>query len=93
MRQNYYVFLALSGISLIGLAVIGPFYLGVFIFPAWAVSAAAVAIASTWFSCVYCGHALVRPKMTVGTMELSGYTTFPGRKCTNCGQDVSGDKA
>jgi hypothetical protein len=88
VRENYYVFLALSGIWMLAVGAIGPHFLGIWVFPLFAVSAVVVAVASYRFRCAYCNHPIVRPRMTVGT---TGYTSFPGKTCTNCGKAVSGE--
>ena len=90
VRENYYVFLALSVIWLVGLSMIGPLFLGVYFFPCWVVSALLFAFLGFRFECPYCGNALVRPKITIGTVETTGYSAFPGKTCTNCRQDVTG---
>ena len=90
MRENYYVFLALSGIWLLAMALIGPFVLGWLWFPLMIISMIAAGAGGHWFKCGYCGHPIVRPKITVGTREMTGYTSFPAKTCSNCGQNVSG---
>ncbi|WGM31125.1 hypothetical protein KKHFBJBL_01365 [Brevundimonas sp. NIBR11] len=90
MRENYYVFLALGCIWLVAMGLIGPFVLGGFWYPLMLVSIIAVGAGGFWFRCVHCGHQIVRQKMTIGTREMTGYTSFPGKTCSNCGKDVSG---
>ena len=93
MRENYYIFLVVSAAWMVGLAIVGPLVLGIYVFPAFVVSASAVALLGLRFTCAFCAHPIVRPRMTVGAMETTGYTAFPGRTCTNCGQDVSAESS
>ncbi|WP_271086159.1 hypothetical protein [Brevundimonas sp. NIBR11] len=72
------------------MGLIGPFVLGGFWYPLMLVSIIAVGAGGFWFRCVHCGHQIVRQKMTIGTREMTGYTSFPGKTCSNCGKDVSG---
>ena len=91
MRSNYYVFLALSvtWILMLGLfagpigAVIGVFHPILFIG-----SVIGFTVVAGQFACSYCGHLIVRPKMTVGSTEVTGFSLFPAAKCTKCGQAI-----
>lgn len=91
MRSNYYVFLLLFTVWVLALglfagpivSVIGLLHPVIFIG-----SLLAFAVAVGQFRCPYCGHAIIRPKMIVGTREVTGYSLFPGGRCTNCDQLV-----
>jgi hypothetical protein len=92
MRSNYYAFLCASLIwmfLIMGFASQIMSAIGALWYLLWGVSALVLLVSSQWFTCPFCDHPLVRPKMTVGNREVTGYGMFPGRTCTSCGEDVT----
>jgi hypothetical protein len=91
MRSHYFVFLTLSVAWFLALGLFaGPIasVIGIFHPILFVASAIGFTIIAGQFGCSYCAHSLVRPKMTVGSREITGYSLFPSATCTNCGQSV-----
>jgi len=91
MRSRYFAFLTLSVAWFLALGLFaGPIasLIGIFHPILFVASAIGFTVIAVQFGCSYCGHPLVRPKMTVGSTEVTGYSLFPAAKCSNCGQSV-----
>ena len=91
MRSRYYAFLTVSAAWILALVLfVGPItaVIGIFHPILFVVSCIGSLIIAGRFACSRCSHPLVRPKMTVGTIEVAGYSMFPGASCTNCGKST-----
>lgn len=88
MRKRYYVFLLGLIVWLLFLFLVGPYVLGGWFVALFYITALASPFLSLQFRCPYCGEAIVRPRLTLGAIEMRGWTQLPGRYCTHCGGDT-----
>lgn len=88
MRKRYYAFLICLIAWLLFLSFAGPHVFGGWFIALFYVTILASPLLSLAFRCPFCGEAIVRPKLTIGTLETRGWTQFPGRYCTHCGGDT-----
>lgn len=88
MRKRYYAFFFGFAVWVVLLGGFGPYFLRLGFWPAWLITLAVAFWGQFQFPCPHCGESILRPRMTIGTIETRGWTQFPGRACTHCGGDT-----